>query len=425
MVKPATCEDMDSSAPLGYLMSDNPKLADSVNRRWPVARDGVRAQTQAQATMTDIRPIFFTHVPKSAGTSLHAVFDGFFRSDEVIISDAVHTQDKIYGTPFRFLAPLRYLGGHYLDQLCEEKIGPAVRMTTIREPLERLQSFMNHTIRADGPQKAVFEAFQNGDARGLADFLDKAWYRSASPLNYYAPAALREALAADPGACVAAVAGHVLARYDVILESEGVDAFTEAVLPASAHSRGTRQMDGRKLGRYAEFRDTFGPAVTGLMAPDIALYEQMRAAVTQDPAAILQPRPRQVWWLDWDRPLPARGFLKRRMARLPQSLQTDFTSRLIEGRIASIFPDPGFAPARFSAILHLADPADAARVTLFNGTRPVPFDRRQLGPRVLFLSGAVPAGEPVREWAFDLSESRESSNVWLHDFVLYGADRAG
>jgi hypothetical protein len=368
-----------------------------------------------------IRPIFFTHVPKSAGTSLHAVFDGLFREDQVIVSDAVNTQERLYATPFRFLQGKRYVGGHYLDQLCTDKIGPALRITTIREPLERLQSLMNHTIRGDGAQKPVFEAFQNGDAAPLAEFLRSTWYRTGSPLNYYAPPALRPLLAEDPAGAVEGIAGHVLAAYDLILHSQDVDDLTEAMLPASAHSRGTRQMDGRKLGRYEAFRDAFGPEILALMAPDIALYDRLAAAARPGTPAILDPRPRQVWALDWDQALPARGFLKRRIAKLPQSLVPEFTSRLIEGRFGAIFPDPGFAPTRFSAILHLADPEDAPRIRLWNGVRPVPFATRNLaGPRLLFLSGEVPAGAAAQEWAVDLSEARTSNNVWLHDLSLYG-----
>lgn len=366
----------------------------------------------------DSKPIFFTHVPKTAGTSLHAVFDSVFRHDEIVVSDAASTEAKLYATPFRFLARKRYFGGHFSDRLCEEKIGPALRLTTIREPLERLQSFMNHTLRGGNPHKEAFEAFARGDAAPLLGFLREIWYVSASPLRYYCPetATLRP----DPDAgLVERIADHVRSRYDVILESAAVDDFAEAILPASVHATGMHQMDGRTLGPYHPFRSMFGPEVQALLQPDLDLYALLRAAVRGGPADLFAPQPRRVWYLDWDGPQAARGFLKRREAKFALSAQPEFVSRLIAGRVGSIFAEPGFAPVRFSAVMHLSDPGDADRLTLWNGAVPIAFRRHALSPRALFLSGTVPAGA-VPEWAFDLSEGRQSANVWLHDFVLYG-----
>lgn len=386
--------------------------------------------------MTGLGPIFFAHLPKSAGTSLHALFDALFSSAEMLVSDGTVTRDRVYATPFRFLAARRYVGGHFPDALCAEKIGPAVRLTTIRDPLDRLQSWMNHAIRADWPARPAFEAFLQGRPEALQAWLGRAWYApqpgpmQPSALTCLAPADLVAGLHRDPAAHVDTVARHVIGSYAAILPSDGVDALVEALLPELAHGRGMRQMVGRSLGPYHDLRDRFGPGVRQFLAPEIALHDRLRAhaaAHPVDPAALVAPRPRSVWWLDWDAPQPARGFLLRRQATFPLSLQPGFTSRLIEGRVASIFVAPGFVPRRFSGLVHVSEPGDIARLRLFHGRAEVAFSARILAPRVLFFSGEVPVGTGAgtgvgtgAEWAFDLSEGRQSANAWLHDFVLYG-----
>lgn len=106
------------------------------------------------------RPIFFCHIPKTAGTSLRTAFERAFEPDEIVPQvTQIRQNGGLYPTIETVVAtlasnpvPVRLLRGHYHYSL-HEALDDPVKIVVLREPVARTISALKHEVANDMSKK--------------------------------------------------------------------------------------------------------------------------------------------------------------------------------------------------------------------------------------------------------------------------------
>ncbi|HEV7457997.1 MAG TPA: sulfotransferase family 2 domain-containing protein [Roseococcus sp.] len=80
--------------------------------------------------------LIFLHIPKTAGTSLHDVLTGYFRSDEICPERRRDLSQK----PQEYFEPYRFFSGHFTAESIARVPGRKFAFTILRNPHERIVS---------------------------------------------------------------------------------------------------------------------------------------------------------------------------------------------------------------------------------------------------------------------------------------------
>lgn len=367
-----------------------------------------------------LAPIFFAHIPKCAGTSIHAVMEPRFHSDEVFLTGLNKERANILATPSRYLMKYRYCAGHLSDFDRLYKLGAASCMTTVRHPYQRLQSIMNHAIRDNWPGYEDFIAFSNGDMRAMDKYLTEQYYTGASLLSYFADTRFPET--ADPdfyrGEKLDEILERVLHDYHVILGEKDIDTFNTAFGFNSSYTLDDRRMVGNELGEYADFAEMFDDQIRAYLQPDVQFYETLlekRSSIYSS----LDGKKRSSWVLDWDEPSMCQGFTHRMEATLQTSLAKQITSRLIAREEAVLAVPFRAGKSTFSGLLALRDEDDLNNFKLFMNGQEVQHHISRLSRWETLFYGKLENHPKNAEWMFSFSEKPTSPLVWLNDFSVH------
>ena len=367
-------------------------------------------------------PLFFAHIPKCAGSSIHAAFEPQYAKEHVFLTGAGAARANFLATPCRFLQQLKYCGGHLTDFDCMHKLGAAKKLTTIREPLTRLQSIMNHSIRGDWLDKTVFEEFRDGSSDRLVEYLDERYYFGQALISYHVQCYRLENtdLEALSDVFVGELAARTAAEYSLVLAEEDIDNFVAGVSPKSQYPVEQRRMVGAELGEYVNFKDKFDDRIRSLLEPDCQFYERLVQSRENCDIRSLE-RQRRSWILDWDLPVECNGFTLRRQASVQTSVVKEFTSRLFAKHSASIhvcgLPDK--APCSFSGLLRLQAGKDLEALRLQLNGQEVEFKTVNLSPQEWLFYGELESHPSESEWQFSFSSEPKSNNIWFNDFSVH------
>lgn len=371
---------------------------------------------------TSAAPIFFTHVPKCAGTSIHTLLDTKYPSDKFFRTIRGATRESFLSTPSRFLADYDYLGGHLYDFDCSYKVGQAVRITTLREPASRLQSMMNHVLRSEkGDGLEVFSAFRSGDPKGFYDFLQREYYVRSSVLSYFSDEAFLTGFNPQSYSpdLIEKHAQRVASSYCAIINQNEIDEFLGWYGRPSRYSISSRRMVGSDLGEYTNFKEKFDDEVYCLLEPDIRFHErllELRAPLKREAMS----KTRKSWVLNWDEPVDCYGFTLRALGKSRTSTVPEFTSRPTQQTSVSIFvPLESSAPCRFSGLLWLPDPEDITQLAIQLNGEPVAYRYTKLDPKLIFFYGELDGHPGDAEWLFDFTDGMRSRTVWFNDFCVH------
>ena len=365
-------------------------------------------------------PIFFAHIPKCAGTSIHAAFEPSYDVDDVYLTGLGRSRTHLLATPCRFLQHLKYCGGHLSDFDCRHKLGEARKITTIREPLARLQSLLNHAIRGNWPGNA--EAYRDGDMRALDQYLGNQYYRGSALISYHVSTYLSEQTAPEAltDAFVESVADRTARDYALILTEEDIDEFVDSLNATSRYAVESRRNVGAELGAYVKFKDSFDERVRSMMRPDEYFYELLLKNRQRIDLGSMTRR-KHSWILNWDLPMQCHGFTIRNRATAKTSTVQKFTSRLFERNSASLHVNglESMAHCSFSGLLGLQNTQDIQKLAIqLNGT-PVEFESVNLSTNEVFYYGEIESHSLDSEWQFSFSSDTESPAIWFNDFAIH------
>lgn len=253
--------------------------------------------------MTDKRPFFFLHIPKTAGLTMQAPLARHFNADDIA---AAITWTPLLGLDREYLVRKKLFQGHFFGPL-EQYIGlRCFRFTILRDPVERALSHYGHVLRDDQHylhQRALelgsFEAYLddpvtrmttiNFQARMLALDSDvEAIYRKLSDqertewcLERYIETTLFE----PDESVLLAKAKKRLASIDVV----GITERFEETMALLCYKRGwpfpdeiqARNVNDARPRRTALASSTLN-RLADLNAIDIALYELARQKFSAD-----------------------------------------------------------------------------------------------------------------------------------------------
>lgn len=367
-------------------------------------------------------PIFFTHVPKCAGTTIHTLLDTKYPSDKFFRTVRGGTREGFLATPSRFFADYDYLGGHLFDFDCTYKVGQAVGITTMRDPLSRLQSLMNHVLRSEkGDGLEAFAAFRDGDPQGLYAYLHSDYYARNSMLAYFSDEPALEGFTNQSYSpdLVEKLAQRIASSYCAVINQDEIEEFLSWYGRPSRYSISGRRMVGSDLGEYTNFKDKFDAKVLELLEPEIQFHKrllELRAPLNRD----AMKKNRKSWVLNWDEPVDCYGFRMRAPGKVPSSIVPEFTSRPTEKASASLFvPLESSAPCRFSGLLWLVDPKDMKHLRLQLNGETVAYKQTRLEQKLIFIYGELPGHPADAEWLFEFTGDMSSRAVWLHDFCIH------
>lgn len=367
-------------------------------------------------------PIFFTHVPKCAGTSIHTILDTKYPSSKFFRTIRGAKRESFLATPSRFLADYEYIGGHLSDFDCVYKVGQAARITTLRDPKSRLQSLMNHVLRAErGEGQETFAAFREGEPKALYEFLQSTYYTGSSILSYFTSDPFLKGVTDQSYSpeVVDAIASRVASNYSVIIDQKEIDQFLGFYSRESRHSISGRRMVGSDLGDYKNFKDMFDEKILALLAPEIRFREKL-LELRQPINAVDISRERKSWVLNWDEPVDCNGFALRAIGKSKTSNVKEFTSRPMQQSAASLFvPLDSTARCCFSGLLWFPDPSDISHLRLQLNGDDVPFNSVMLDPKLAFFYGEISGHPGESEWYFEFTEALKSRTVWFIDFCIH------
>lgn len=116
------------------------------------------------------RPIFFCHIPKTAGTSLRTAFERAFGPDEIVPQVAQIRQngglypsvEAVVATLASNPVPVRLLRGHYHYSL-HEALDEPIKIVVLREPVARTISALKHMLSLGySSRETIFESLEQG-----------------------------------------------------------------------------------------------------------------------------------------------------------------------------------------------------------------------------------------------------------------------
>lgn len=370
-------------------------------------------------------PIFFTHIPKCAGTSIHGVLEPKFSANKVFLTGKGRDRTSFLATPTKYLAHLEYCGGHLSDFDCTYKIGVAHRMTTVRHPADRLQSIMNHAIRGGWAGKNEFQAYKDGNTSALNRYLTGQYYQGASMLSYFSTHHRPDVINPSDITSEFAIstAERVAKTYNLVLSENDIDHFVQGVRPDTRYDVETRRMVGKDLGEYTDFSSLFDDKVMSMLDPDLQFYEQALKSRTslQTP---LRGKTKRSWILDWEESNDCFNFTHRKEALLKSSFQERTISRIMQKEYATLHVPFRAGSSQFSGLIGLRDIDDSKKFYLQLNGENVPCRIVTLSPREFLFYGNLQSHPHDGEWLFGFSEKPESPLVWLNDFAVHEMDRS-
>lgn len=124
---------------------------------------------------TESPAVVFLHIPKSGGTTLHAIIERQYPSDRIYTVDGAHVRESI--AAFKALSEaerrrLLVLKGHMSFGLHAWLPQPSTYITLLRDPVERAISHYYHILRTPHHTHHPTVVSQNGETRmSLHDFV--------------------------------------------------------------------------------------------------------------------------------------------------------------------------------------------------------------------------------------------------------------
>jgi hypothetical protein len=117
-------------------------------------------------------PLYFMHIPKTAGTSVRAVLAEQYRPEELLLVyedelNLAHPDEAFTARARTRLHETRIIYGHYYYGIHELLGSRPIYVAIIRDPIERVLSFYNHSARVPG--WPYYSRIQQGLT--LADFV--------------------------------------------------------------------------------------------------------------------------------------------------------------------------------------------------------------------------------------------------------------
>jgi hypothetical protein len=116
------------------------------------ARDGALASDFTAAPRSDDAAVIFLHIPKTAGSTLHAIIERQYPADVIYNTDGVRNREaaeRFRGIPEADRAKIRMLKGHMGFFGWHEYLpGPAVYITFLRDPVERVISHYYYVLHS-------------------------------------------------------------------------------------------------------------------------------------------------------------------------------------------------------------------------------------------------------------------------------------
>ncbi|MEL6768777.1 MAG: sulfotransferase family 2 domain-containing protein [Pseudomonadota bacterium] len=182
----------------------------------PLRRAAIRAIqpfTAARAARLCPERVIFFHIPKTAGSTVNAHFKGLLGSSwggqALTISDSSGPEELALARRARFV------GGHYgTAQL--DHLGPGLRVTVLRDPMDRLVSAWRYqqTLKRPLPFETLEEALASGHPRVARLFDNAQARRLASPSG----------TSETPRETWLSGAKSTLSGFDVVLRQSNFDA---------------------------------------------------------------------------------------------------------------------------------------------------------------------------------------------------------
>lgn len=157
------------------------------------------------------RPIFFCHIPKTAGTTLRLSLEAAFRPFEIIPDRSQMARNRGRYPPIDLVAstieasriPIRLVRGHYHYSL-HELLDDPIKIVVLREPVARTISLLKHMIAHQGrQQKAIAAALDRGRLpcpdNQMVRFLSGSLMTGGEALNKRQTALLRDPIEDSEG----------------------------------------------------------------------------------------------------------------------------------------------------------------------------------------------------------------------------------
>lgn len=231
----------------------------------------VQPFTAARAAEWLSERVIFFHIPKTAGSTVNAHFKGLLGSSWQ--GQALTVSDRSTPEDIAIARRARFVGGHYGTALLSA-LGPGLRITVLRDPLERLVSAwrFQQTLKAPLPFETLEDALA-ADHPEVRRVLDNVQSRHLASPRLDAPPPREEWLER---------AQATLSGIDVILwQWQFDDAFRRLLsnldLPAPAQV-GRANVTGA-IGRRPPPKVSVDQALKERAAPYIALDQALLAKV--------------------------------------------------------------------------------------------------------------------------------------------------
>jgi hypothetical protein len=103
------------------------------------------------------KKILFDHIPKCAGSSIHALLQNAFGADRV----APHLQGISVSNAMRLFSDYDVVSGHFLGRILINAPFPLYRFTVVRHPVDRILSHYHYLRQIAGPGTATGDLFLN------------------------------------------------------------------------------------------------------------------------------------------------------------------------------------------------------------------------------------------------------------------------
>lgn len=386
-------------------------------------------------------PLYFNHVPKSAGTSLNELLSRSLPRAALGVEPFVPAIE-LYTLDAERLDRLALVGSHFPHWAAARRLPGWSALAVLREPWARFQSLTRHLLRIRGsepqallPGQVEYLALLSEGRHDAALAQAQAWYPLHASLAQCFLPEPPERREADWAAAVRAVGG-----YDAVLVSERLDADwpqLEGIFNGSA--LGTAQ----RLNTSAEHGDqAAGPLPEACAAQFHAQFpfeQAVYAAGVQAHAATV-PRlaaqagagtplarevaPRAACRIDWDAPVRCAGLSDR--LRVASFGHAGRYARRVEAGVGVVEMEAPAGPRlRLEGVFWIADAAARFDVQVSVDGVPIPLfsNAVEVGcpadPSQLWAAAELPHGAGGRlRIAFDRRGAPGLREFWLLDLAL-------
>lgn len=110
-------------------------------------------QRRIRRGLDDSEVLCFLHIPKTAGLTLRGLLDNRFHLDAICPADSYATFRQLAPET---LSPYRLLRGHFWSNIDQRLSNPAVYLTMLRDPIERVLS-QYHYVRTDPSNRLLYD----------------------------------------------------------------------------------------------------------------------------------------------------------------------------------------------------------------------------------------------------------------------------